>query len=200
MTNEEYLFKETERERKRNGRGAFNKVRQGGKTIRFPSDYLSKKERDAMSSEVRTYDFSRPLGWKQFQAMPTDLRQKYLDKLTDEYYGLSNALIGESMGVENKTFAPYLNRHKLKVHRKVHMRRESFFASEDGKRWKEWLGEQEDDEAGVQTEETHEEEPHAEEKTRVEEVKAKSVDINNIAMMLQMLQGMGAELTIKITL
>ena len=36
MKDAEYLFRQTEKERKRIGRGDFNKKRQGGKQIRFP--------------------------------------------------------------------------------------------------------------------------------------------------------------------
>ena len=51
MNDAEYLFKQTSSERKRIGRGDYNKKRQGGKAIRFPSDHLTKKEIEAMSGE-----------------------------------------------------------------------------------------------------------------------------------------------------
>lgn len=55
MTDAEYLFKLTERERKRNARGAKNKIKGGGGAVRLPSDNLTKKEREAMNGETVTY-------------------------------------------------------------------------------------------------------------------------------------------------
>ena len=47
MTDAEYLFRQTSKERKRNGIGDFHKKRGGGKVVRFPSDHLSRKEKKA---------------------------------------------------------------------------------------------------------------------------------------------------------
>lgn len=197
MTDEEFVFRQTERERKRNGRGTFNKVRQGGKHIRFPSDNLSAKEKKAMNSEVASYNFSKPIEWKQFQRMPRDLRQEYLDMLTDKYFGISNALIGESMGVKNNVFAPYLTRHGLKVHRRVDMSRTEFYSTEDGEKWTLWVngdkGEKnEDADCGEGKDVTVDKE--------VEKNDADKIDVRNVAALLQMLQGTGAKLTIEISL
>lgn len=194
MTDEEFVFRQTERERKRDGRGTFNKVRQGGKHVRFPSDNLSAKEKKQMNGAVQSYSFSRPLGWKQFQSMPRDLRQEYLDMLTDKYVGISNALIGESMGVKNNVFAPYLNRHALKVHRKMDMPRSQFLDTEDGKKWMQWVGQ-----ASTQNDEQTVVEDVQEDNIAGGEM-SKSVNVQNIAALLQMMQGTGAKLTIEITL
>lgn len=55
MTDEEYLFRQTEIERKRIGYGDRNKKRQGGRYVRLPSDNLSRKERNAMNHEHRAH-------------------------------------------------------------------------------------------------------------------------------------------------
>lgn len=201
MTDEKYLFKQTELERKRNGRGTFNKVRRGGRYVRMPSDNMTKKERDSMNGEVRSYDFSKPLGWKQFQKMPEDLQQEYLDFLTSKFSGVSNAMIGESMGVKNNVFAPYFYRHGLKVNKTLSMGRKEFLNSESGKKWLEWT------QAGIPVvEATEEEAAHGvqsvKEETYVtrEEPRVKNVDLQNIAALLQMLSGTGAKMTIEFTL
>ena len=79
MTDAEFVFNQTSAERKRNGRGAFNKVRQGGKYVRFPSDGLSRKEKAKLNGEVVKYSFVAPLKWEEFRAMPKDIQQNYLD-------------------------------------------------------------------------------------------------------------------------
>ena len=198
MTDEEYVFRETERERKRNGRGSFNKVRQGGKHVRMPSDNMSKKERNAMNGEVKSWDFSKPLQWKQFQKMPRDLRQQYLDGLGRKYPGLSNAIIAESFGVGVNVFNPYLSRYALKIDHSVTMSRREFYATEGGKRWKEWIG----GEAPVEAAPAEEAKIEPTSTLVNNEVLAaeKTADINNIAVLLNMLAGSGAELTIKFKL
>ena len=56
MTDEEYIFRQTERERKRDGRGAFNRVcGSKSKKCSLPSDHMTRKEIIAMSGEVQTY-------------------------------------------------------------------------------------------------------------------------------------------------
>ena len=197
MTDEEYVFRQTERERKRDGRGTFSKKRQGGKTIRFPSDMLTKKERNAMNGEVDTYNFKNPLKWKQFQAMPTDIQQAYLDMLTERYRGISNALIGESMGVKNNVFAPYLLRHKLKVNRdpSLSMKRDTFLRSNAGLAWAAWLAQAEDSCKEMSMEEVKHDDP-----VIADEVVHKEIDVKNIAVLLQMLAGSGAKLTIELNL
>ena len=200
MTDEEFVFRQTERERKRDGRGTFNKVRQGGRYVRFPSDNLTKKEKEKMNGMVSSYNFSKPLTWKQFIGMPDDLCQEYLNTLAERFYGVSTALIGESMGADSGRYGPYFSRHGLKTPVAKKMNRETFLKSDDGKKWIRWL-------AG---EEPIEEKPdvdvpvaHVSEKPDIVEnidIKKDSVDVHNIATLLQMLQGTGAKLTIEISL
>ena len=52
MTDEAFVFNQTVRERKATGYGAYHKKRKGGRTIRFPSDNLSRRERQQMNGEV----------------------------------------------------------------------------------------------------------------------------------------------------
>lgn len=78
MTDEAYVFRQTELERKRIGRGDFNKKRQGGRHVRLPSDNLTNKEWKKMNGEIKTYNMNAPVSWKEFRAWPTDIQREYL--------------------------------------------------------------------------------------------------------------------------
>ena len=56
MTDEEFIFRQISAERKRIGRGDFNKKRKGGRFVRLPSDNLTKKFR---CSNLRLSVFAR---------------------------------------------------------------------------------------------------------------------------------------------
>ena len=62
MTDERYTFITDVAEKKRTARGAFNKRTHNGKggKVRFPSDYLSNKERNEMNGKVREYRMNSP--------------------------------------------------------------------------------------------------------------------------------------------
>ena len=213
MNDEEYIFRETERERKRVARGSFNKVRGGGRHVRMPSDNLTKKEKEAMNGAVMSYDFSKVMEWKAFRKMPHDLQQQYLDTIVEKYNGVMNVLIGEAMGVPSNVFNPYIFKNGLHVKQTWSGKpdRKKFYQTDAGKRWLEWVGERNHDISKVApaisepvVEEKKDREPEAK---RVEEpiVSAKSevmksVDISNLAVLLNALSGTGAELTIKIKL
>jgi len=78
----EYIFKQTNSERKRTGRGAIAK-KNGSKSKKcsLPSDYLTPSEIKKLNGECVTYDLSKPMGWAEFKSMSHDLRAEYIQKL-----------------------------------------------------------------------------------------------------------------------
>lgn len=102
MKDAEYLFRQTEIERKRIGRGDFNKKRQGGKQVRFPSDHLTKKEREAMNGEVVSYQLGKPTDWATLKSWPEEIQKVYLTGLR-KTYGVGGKEIGEMLGVAKVT-------------------------------------------------------------------------------------------------
>ncbi len=102
MRDEEYVFYKDSAEKKRNGWGAHNMNRTGKGKVRFPSDNLTKKEREAMSGEVVSYDLGKPMTWKQFRGMPVDLQKTYFLNLREKYMGTENQ-IAAMFGVSHKT-------------------------------------------------------------------------------------------------
>lgn len=102
MTDEEYVLKYDAAEKKKTARAIRNTNRTGKGPVHFPSDYMTKKERDAMNGDVATYNLRRPMKWKEFKSMPEDLQREYL-RYIDEAFCPSNSTLGEMLGVSNAT-------------------------------------------------------------------------------------------------
>lgn len=111
MTDEKYTFVTDVAEKKRTARGAFNKRTHNGKggKVKFPSDYLSKKERNKMNGEVKEYRMNSPITYAEFKKYPDDLKKQYVKKLRD-MFDVSDTDIAAMMGVNAKTLAASLNK------------------------------------------------------------------------------------------
>lgn len=109
MTDEKYTFITDVAEKKRTARGAFNKRTHNGKggKVRFPSDYLSNKERNKMNGEVREYRMNSPITYAEFKKYPDDLKKKYIQRLRD-MFDVTDKDIAAMMGVNVKTLATAL--------------------------------------------------------------------------------------------
>lgn len=111
MTDEKYTFITDVAEKKRIARGAFNKRTHNGKggKVRFPSDYLSNKERNKMNGEIREYRMNSPITYAEFKKYPDDLKKKYIQRLRD-MFDVSDTDIATMMGVNVKTLATALSK------------------------------------------------------------------------------------------
>ena len=109
MTDEKYTFITDVAEKKRIARGAFNKRTHNGKggKVRFPSDYLSNKERNKMNGEIREYRMNSPITYAEFKKYPDELKKKYIQRLRD-MFDVPDKDIAEMMGVNAKTLATAL--------------------------------------------------------------------------------------------
>lgn len=87
MTDEKFVFVSDCADKKRTARGIHNKRTHTGKggKILFPSDYLTRKEREAMNGEVKTYALNRPMRWKEFKLLPDDVRREYIENLQKRF-------------------------------------------------------------------------------------------------------------------
>lgn len=87
MTDEEYIFRTDTAEKKRTARGSFNRRTHAGKggRVRMPSDYMTKKERDAMNGEVQSYNLSKPMKWEQFKLLTDDIKREYITSIVSKY-------------------------------------------------------------------------------------------------------------------
>ena len=95
MNDYEYTFKQDVREKKTIGNSAYHK-KNGSKShyVSLPSDHLSRKEKEALNGEVKTWNLMKPMKWEEFEEMPLDLQERYLAMIVDGYNVAAN-LIGE---------------------------------------------------------------------------------------------------------
>lgn len=97
-------------DRKRIARGAFNKRTHNGKRggVKFPSDYLSKKEKGKMNGEIKVYKMNEPITYAEFKKYPDDLKKQYVNNLREKF-DVSDTAIAEMMGINKKTLNRLLN-------------------------------------------------------------------------------------------
>jgi hypothetical protein len=75
-----------------------------GGAVKFPSDYMSKKEIKAMSGEVIQYaSLKKPMSWEEFKALPDDLKKEYIKWIRDEF-DAPDCYIYKMLGVSGKYF------------------------------------------------------------------------------------------------
>lgn len=186
MTDEEYLFRQTERDRKRVGRGALHK--KGGsksKKCSLPSDNLTAKELKKMSGPVVSYKMNAPVKWAEFKQWPDEIQRDYISLLIGKY-SVGTPELAKMFGVKDDTVA--ILRRALGIG-----------AKRGGKRppvspeWKVFLGEAETpSEKGAEK---------CEEPTEKGAEKCENDDeILRLAALLSALKGTGAKLTIEVVL
>ena len=80
LPDEQYVMISDSIEKKKIARSSHNRKAHCGKggRVKFPSDYLSKKELKAMNSDVKSYNLNRPMTWGEFRSMPQDLQIMYI--------------------------------------------------------------------------------------------------------------------------
>ena len=97
-------------DRKRTARGAFNKRTHNGKRggVKFPSDYLSKKEKNKLNGEIKVYKMNEPITYAEFKEYPDDLKKQYVNNLREKF-DVSDTAIAEMMGINKRTLNRLLN-------------------------------------------------------------------------------------------
>lgn len=136
MTDEKFVFVSDVREKKSIGRSARNKRTHAGKggSVKFPSDYLSKKELKAMNGECRAYRLNEPMAWADFKALPDDLKTSYV-KLLREKFDVPDSEIANMFGVHRVTLCKFLKTLGLSVGSKAGGSHKGW----DGTAWFAWV-------------------------------------------------------------
>ena len=128
MTDEAYVFHLDVAEKKSIGRSAFFKNAGSKGAVKFPSDYLTKKELSAMNGEVATYRMTDPMTWKEFKKLPDDLKKVYIQNVRERFHAKSKDF-QELFGCSHYTFDKEVARLGLGVGTKMNRTqcdRESF--------------------------------------------------------------------------
>ena len=106
MPDEQYVMISDSIEKKKIAHSSHNRKTHCGKggRVKFPSDYLSKKELKAMNGDLKTYNLNRPMTWEEFRSMPQDLQIMYIKKLRNEF-GVPDIVLGKAMGICKSSFS-----------------------------------------------------------------------------------------------
>lgn len=75
----------------------------------LPHERLTKKERNAMNGEVKTYNVGKPMNWHTFKGMPLDLQKQYIRRL-QLTFSANDAMLADMFGISRPTVALYRNR------------------------------------------------------------------------------------------
>lgn len=202
MTDEEYVFRQTEVERKKLGYGDRHKKRGGGRYVRFSSDNLTKKEREARNGEVEVYEMNKPHTAEELRIWPERVRKEFISGLIEKYHPTLD-MLGEMLGYKRPTVCTYLKRIGISTGRTG----PNTGKDPDMEGWDFFInGEPEpftqEETEGLQSEVPASGDVQNESETSEmhEERPAIKHDLHNIALLLQSLAGTGAKLTIEVTL
>lgn len=105
MTDEAYEFIQDCKDKKITARSARSTRTHCGKSgaVRLPSDFMTKKEREAMNGECKSYRMNEPITWAEFKTWPDEHKVSYI-KLLRHKFNVPNANIAEMMGVDRVHF------------------------------------------------------------------------------------------------
>ena len=109
MTDEKFAFTQDVREKKitaRSARHARTHCGKGG-AVKFPSDYMTKKELREMNGDVKSYRLNDPMKWDEFNALPDDLKITYIKALRRKFNVPDNH-IGHMFGVSQRKISLHL--------------------------------------------------------------------------------------------
>ena len=93
MTDEKFTLVETNRERANIARSARYTNRKGKGSVKIGVEYKTEKELQALNGEVKSYDLSKVLSYKEFKDLPDDLKNEYFHALYEKHGASDNCLI-----------------------------------------------------------------------------------------------------------
>ena len=112
MTDAEYLFRQSIREKKTAARGARAKVSGSkSKQCRLPSDNLTAAQLKRRNGPVLTYNVTKCLSYDEFKRLPDDLQLEYI-RAVSRAYEVPMGAIAEAMGCAKSTMCRITQRLK----------------------------------------------------------------------------------------
>ncbi len=102
LPDEQWVMIKDSIDKKNIARSSHNKRSHCGKggSVKFPSDYMTKKELKAMNGEVKTYHLNDPMTWEEFKKLPDDIKIAYIKNLREKFE-VPNKTLAESFGIGN---------------------------------------------------------------------------------------------------
>ena len=116
MSDEVYEYVQDCKDKKITARSARNKKTHTGKggPVRLPSDHLTKKERESMNGECKSYRMNDPISWEEFKSWPKEHQETYI-KLLRKRYNAPISAISKMFGLYSNTLNSHILRNKLNV-------------------------------------------------------------------------------------
>lgn len=108
-SDEQYEMIRDSREKKSVAASAFKQKTHCGKggAVKFPSDYLSKKELKAMNGECKSYRMNDPISWSEFVEWPNEHKVSYIKRIREKF-GASDKYVAEMFDVACNLFLMYV--------------------------------------------------------------------------------------------
>lgn len=132
MSDEKYEFVSDVRDKSITARSAHRTRTHNGKggSVKFPSDFMSRKELKAMNGPVESFRMNEPMPWADFKKMPDDLKKDYITAIRDRF-GAPDSAIAKMLGCSQCTLSLWLRDLKCSgAHRtgKEKWEKEKFYA------------------------------------------------------------------------
>ena len=139
LPDEQYVMISDSIEKKKIARSSHNRKTHCGKggRVKFPSDYLSKKELKAMNGDVKSYNLNRPMTWKEFRSMPQDLQIMYIKKLRNEF-GVPDIVLCKVMGICKSSFSRAMSDLNLSLGKSAGAKSKQWLDSEKSSKFYEY--------------------------------------------------------------
>lgn len=111
------------------------------KKCTLPSDKLSKAEWKKRNGEIMTYDFGKPISWKDWKAMPDDLQVEYFNGLKKRFPNIPQSTMASDLfHVAGNTLSIELSRLGISGVRGGHKPMPSVETRNAWKKWILWNG------------------------------------------------------------
>lgn len=114
MTNEEYVFQQTNKERAILKRSAAHKIN-GSKSrkCKLGVDYMSKKEIEKQHGPVESWNLNKFYSYQEFKFMPDDIQIEYLNHLIEKYHVGLQSISLYVFGLSATALSAYLSRKEI---------------------------------------------------------------------------------------
>lgn len=111
MKDEKYVFIQDLKEKKTIGRGSFNKRSHcgGSGKKKWAAELMTNKELAKMNGELKTYRLNDPMTWKEFRALPDDIKVMYIKGIQERFNPFDSS-IAKMFGVHPSTLLDVLKR------------------------------------------------------------------------------------------
>jgi hypothetical protein len=125
-------------QKKRIARGAY--ARKGGarsKKCTLPGDYLTAAEKRKLSTTKVSVNLKKPMTWKEFKALPTDVKIEYLSYLRDELGARRSWVAKDLFCISTAAFQKHIELHEPKL--KGIFPKSGRYTADRRVRWLDWV-------------------------------------------------------------